>query len=163
VKIRPAKPSDREELIGLIAAFRVALAKLRGRRVRSNRRAAEKELSEYEEKKFPIFVAPANEGCLAGYLVCRVDGRTVWAESLFVQPAHRRKGIASALYARAERLAKSLGGKTVFNWVHPDNEGIIAFLRRRGYDVLNLIELRRRVPREKAFRSVRVGQERFRY
>ena len=39
---------------------------------------------------------------------------------------------------------------------------IIAFLKRRGYNVLNLIELRRAAPEENPHRTIAVGSEEFR-
>ena len=110
-----------------------------------------------------MFVAETEDHHIVGYLVCRVDGKTVWAESLFVLPEHRRHGIGSQLYAEAERLAADVGASTVYNWVHPQNRTIVSFLKRRGYDVLNLLELRRAGPEEEADRTITVGSEEFRY
>jgi GNAT superfamily N-acetyltransferase len=98
-----------------------------------------------------------------GYLVCRVVGDVVWAESLYVLPAYRRQGIASTLYAEAEKLALALGSDAPYNWVHPNNDPIIQFLQRRGYDVLNLIELRRPRSGEKPSRVICVGEHKFNY
>ena len=101
-----------------------------------------------------------SSGELLGYLVCRVDGEVVWAESLYVRETCRRLGVGSALYAQAEQLAQSLGGGTPYNWVDPDNEKIIRFLQR-GYNVLNLIELRRPDAGEELSKKVRVGNHEF--
>ncbi len=161
--IRPAKAEDHPQLRTLVMRFRESLADLEGRRAATTRADAEAELGEYEEKGFPLFVAEDEEGGLSGYLVCRLDGKTVWAESLFVEPSCRRRGIASQLYAEAERLAKNLGSRTVYNWVHPRNDAIVSFLKRRGYDVLNLIELRRPAPDEKLTRTINVGPHEFRH
>lgn len=68
----------------------------------------------------------------------------VWAESLYVLPEYRKKGVASALYDKVENIAKELGGDTVYNWVHPNNHGIISFLDKKGYNVLNLLEVRKK-------------------
>jgi len=45
----------------------------------------------------------------------------------------------------------------VYNWVHPNNQAILAFLARRGYRVLNLIEIRRPLPGETLAGQVTVG------
>ena len=42
-------------------------------------------------------------------------------------------------------------------------EMIISFLRKRGYDVLNLVELRRRLPGEQPVSRIRVGDQEFEY
>ena len=78
-----------------------------------------------------------------------------------MRPVDRRQGVASALYAQAEQLAQSLGGGTPYNWVDPDNEKIIRFLQKRGYNVLNLIELRRCHPGEEPSKKVQVGDHEF--
>ena len=163
MKIRPFHPGDEERLAELIAEFRVALGRLRGRTRVADLDQAKGELAEYRSREYPIFVAESEDSQVEGYLVCRVDGDVVWAESLFVSPKHRRKGIGSALYAEAERLAEDLGGDTVYNWVHPNNDKIISFLKKRGYNVLNLIELRRLRPGESPGRRIRVGKHTFDY
>jgi len=163
MKIRPFHPSDEERLAELIAEFRVALGRLRGRTRVADLDQAKGELAEYRSRKYPIFVAENNDSNLTGYLVCRVDDDVVWAESLFVSPEHRRKGIGSALYSEAERLAQELGGDTVYNWVHPNNDKIISFLKKRGYNVLNLIELRRPRAGEETAEKIRVGKHEFDY
>ena len=82
-------------------------------------------------KEWPVFVSEGEGGTLLGYLVCRA---VVWAESLFVLAAQRRKGIAPQLYDRAEELDREHGEDQVYNWVHPNNHRIISFLAKRGYD-----------------------------
>lgn len=160
--VRPAQPDDEPRIVALIAEFRASLAELRGRPA-APAPAAENELAEYRRKGYPIFVAEVSDAGIVGYLVCRVDGNVVWAESLYVRPECRRRGAGSALYAEAERLAESLGGHTVYNWVHPTNDAIIGFLRKRGYSVLNLVELRRPRPGERPAGSLPVGKHEFDY
>jgi ribosomal protein S18 acetylase RimI-like enzyme len=160
--IRPAKTEDQPTLVGLMAAFRAALSALRGEAREPDEAAAERELREHERDGSPVFVAAHGER-LVGYLLCRVDGRTVWAEQLYVRPEHRRRGVASALYGEAERLAEQRGGRTVFNWIHPNNDAIVAFLKARGYDVLNLVEVRRPAAGENPAGTIRVGDHAFRY
>ncbi len=163
MKVRPMLPSDEEKVVDLIAQFRVELASLRGVQREPNLKAAQSELSEYKERHFPIFVAEEENSEIIGYLVCRVDGDVVWAESLFVRPEYRRRGVGSALYEKAEQLAQELGGDAPYNWVHPNNDKIIRFLQKRGYKVLNLIELRRPWPGENPTQKIRVGEHEFDY
>ena len=119
------------------------------------------ELADYLEKDFPIYVAEAGSGKLVGYLVCRVEADVAWAESLYVLPEYRRQGIGSGLYARAEELAEKMGRETLYNWVDPTNDRIIRFLGKRGYNVLNLIELRRPGPDENLKSVIRVGDHEY--
>lgn len=161
MKIRPIQASDEQGLVQLIAEFRMSLAQLRGQGHRMNLAAASEELTEYWRKGFPIYAAESEAGTLVGYLVCRVDRDIVWAESLYVAPEYRRQGVGSSLYAEAERLAQELGGDTLYNWVDPNNNKIIRFLQKRGYTVLNLIELRRAHPREEMTQKIGVGTNEF--
>jgi ribosomal protein S18 acetylase RimI-like enzyme len=139
----------------------VSLAHLPGHSRKPDHDAAGRELVEYKDRGYPIFVAESDESALVGYLACRVDGDVVPAESLYVSPVYRRHGIGSALYAQAEGLAQEVGGDTVYNWVDPDNDGVIRFLKKRGYNVFNLIELRRQRPGEKPTGTMRVGEREF--
>jgi ribosomal protein S18 acetylase RimI-like enzyme len=161
LEIRLALVNDEPGLIQLIAEFRLSLAQLRGQDRPLDLAAARQELAEYLEKDFPIYVAESDTARLVGYLVCRVDGDVVWAESLYVAPQYRRQGVGSALYAEAERLAQELGGDTPYNWVDPHNDKIIHFLQQRGYNVLNLIELRRARPGEELAQKIGVGSYEF--
>ena len=161
MKIRPANVSDQQRLVQLIAEFRVELARLRGETHRVNLEAAGEELVEYQAQGFPIYVAESDDATVEGYLVCRVAGNVVWAESLYVRPEYRRRGVGSSLYAEAERLAQELGSDAPYNWVHPNNDRIVRFLQKRGYTVLNLIELRRPRAGEKTARKIRVGKHEF--
>jgi ribosomal protein S18 acetylase RimI-like enzyme len=163
MRVRRAEARDEGELAMLVAGYRVELAEFRGQAASVTMAQAKSELGDYRRRKLPVFVAESGGGKLAGYLVCRVEGRTVWAESLFVMPQHRRKGVASALYAEAERLAEELGSDTVYNCVHPNNDAVIAFLARRGYSVLNLVELRRARHGEKPSGKISVGKHQFDY
>ncbi|MFW9908778.1 MAG: GNAT family N-acetyltransferase [Candidatus Thorarchaeota archaeon] len=160
--IRRYKESDKQEVVEMIASLRVFLAKLKSTERDPDLEAANEELQSYLGKEFPVFVAESANG-LAGYLVCKIDDDVVWAESIFVRPEYRRKGIASSLYVKAERLAQELGGDTVFNWVHPNNNVSISFLKKRGYTVLNLIEVRKPWKEEKLVTKVQVGDIEFDY
>jgi ribosomal protein S18 acetylase RimI-like enzyme len=159
--VRLAASQDQSQLAHLIAGFRQALARLRGMQPKLDLDSASRELSGYQTRGFPIYVAQMDPVGLVAYLVCRVDQDVVWAESLYVDPAYRRQGIASALYTSAEKLAQELGSETLYNWVDPHNDPIIAFLRKRGYHVLNLIELRRARPGEQLQGKLQIGPNQF--
>lgn len=162
MKIRDYDFKDEQQVIQLIAEFRVELSKLKSIDVKLDLVSAKQELHDYRRKEFPIFIA-ADAGTIFGYLICRTDEDVVWAESLFVAPAYRRKGIASKLFAKAENLAKSLGGDTVYNWIHPNNDVIIKFLRKQGHSILNLIEIRGPWKGEVLSGKMQVGAHEFDY
>lgn len=147
----------------LTADFRVTLKSLKG--IVSEPDVAEGggiELKEYLDAGFPIYAARDQE-TYCGYMVCRIEEPCVWMESIYVLPQYRKQGVASLLFARAEELAYEYGGETVYNYVHPNNDGMIAFLRSKGYSVLNLLEIRKPYSEEKPTRKIIVDGKEFDY
>ena len=151
-----------DRLAPLAAEFRATLLSYKGIRARADLNAGKEELLEFLEAGFPVFAAE-EAGEYVGYLVCRIEEPCLWVEQLFVAPKNRRKGIASMLFGRAEALAREMGEETVFNYVHPNNEGIIQFLRSKGYTVLNMIEIRKPYKGETLTTTIRVGDKVFDY
>lgn len=115
-----------------------------------------------EVVKFPVFAALVNDEYV-GYVVCRVDNEVVWVESIFVKEEYRRYGVATALHSKAEEIDTSYGDDTVYNYVHPNNHRMIEFLRKRGYTVLNLIEIHKPYIDEKLKQKISVGEHEFDY
>ena len=76
---------------------------------------------------------------------------------------YRRKGVAIMLFRKAEDMAASMGEDTVYNYVHPNNEGMIRFLASKGYTVLNMIEIRKPYKDEKLSAKIHVEKEAFDY
>ena len=158
--IRITKVTD--DLVEMVALFRVELRSYKGIVSKPNMNAGREEMEEYLAAGFPVFAAMV-DGKYAGYVVCRVDSEVVWVESIFVKQEYRRHGVASALHSKAEEIATSYGDDTVYNYVHPNNHRMIEFLRKRGYTVLNLIEIRRPYKDEKLTQTIVVGEHEFDY
>ena len=158
--IRITKVTD--DLVEMVALFRVELRSYKGIVSKPNMNAGREEMEEYLAAGFPVFAAMV-DGKYAGYVVCRVDSEVVWVESIFVKQEYRRHGVASALHSKAEEIATSYGDDTVYNYVHPNNHHMIEFLRKRGYTVLNLIEIRRPYKDEKLTQTIVVGEHEFDY
>ncbi|MCI8401663.1 MAG: GNAT family N-acetyltransferase [Lachnospiraceae bacterium] len=151
-----------DALAEMVALFRVELRSYKGIVSKPNMEAGREEMIEYLTAKFPVFAALVN-GEYAGYAVCRVDSGVVWVESIFVKEKYRRHGVAAALHSKAEEIAAYYGNDTVYNYVHPNNHRMIEFLRKRGYTVLNLIEIRKPYQDEKLTQTIRVGEHDFDY
>lgn len=151
-----------DEFAEMVAQFRVELRSYKGVVSKPNLEAGREEIEDYLSARFPVFAALV-DGEYAGYLVCRIDGGVVWVESLFVKTNFRRQGVATALHSKAEEISASLGGDTVYNYVHPNNHRMIEFLRKRGYTVLNLIEIRKPHKDETLTRQITVGEHAFDY
>lgn len=151
-----------DNLAQMVALFRVELRSYKGIVSKPYVDAGREEMEEYLAAGFPVFAAIV-DGEYAGYVVCRVDSEVVWVESIFVKEEYRGQGVASALHSKAEEIAASYGEETVYNYVHPNNHRMIAFLRSRGYTVLNLIEIRKPYRNEKLTQTIRVGEHEFDY
>ena len=151
-----------DDLAWMVARFRVELRSYKGIESKPNLDAGREEMGEYLSAGFPVFAAVV-DGKYAGYVVCRVDSEVVWVESIFVKEEYRRQGVATALHNKAEEIAASYGEETVYNYVHPNNHRMIAFLRSRGYTVLNLIEIRKPYGNEKLTQTIQVGEHEFDY
>ena len=151
-----------DALAEMVALFRVELRSYKGIVSKPNIEAGREEMEEYLSAKFPTFAALV-DGEYAGYVVCRVDSEVVWVESIFVREEYRRRGVATALHSKAEEIAASYGDDTVYNYVHPNNHRMTEFLRKRGYTVLNLIEIRKPYKNEKLTQTIVVGEHEFDY
>ena len=160
--IREATKNDIMLVSPLIAKFRVKLKSYKNIQIPENIAAAQDEFFEYLDAGFPVFLCMEGTHCI-GYMVCRVNKPTVWVESIFVLEEHRRRGAASLLFQQAEALAQYYGSSTVFNYVHPNNAGMIQFLAAHGYTVLNLIEIRKPYPAEVTSNKIQVGNHIFDY
>ena len=67
------------------------------------------------------------------------------------------------LRAIEKRTKPHLKGDTLFNYVHPNNDAMINFLKSKGYTVLNLIEIRKPFKGEKNKTTIKVGNNEFDY
>ena len=151
-----------DDLAQMVALFRVELRSYKGIESKPNKDAGREEMEEYLAAGFPVFAAVV-DGEYAGYMVCRIDSKVVWVESIFVKEEYRRHGVATALHSKAEEIAASYGDDTVYNYVHPNNHRMIEFLRKRGFTVLNLIEIRKPHKGEKLTQTITVGEHEFDY
>ena len=151
-----------DALAEMVALFRVELRSYKGIVSKTNIEAGREEMEEYLAAGFPVFAA-IMDGEYAGYVVCRVDSQVVWVESIFVKEEYRHHGVATALLSKAEEIAATYGEDTVYNYVHPNNHRMIEFLRKRGYTVLNLIEIRKPYEGEQFTQTISVGDHYFDY
>ena len=151
-----------EKIVPLIAAFRVALRSYKGIASEPDLQSAREEAFEFLSKGYPVYAAECC-GEQAGYIVCRIEEPCLWVEHIYVSNQYRRRGVASALFSEAEKIAESMGDDTVYNFVHPNNEGMISFLRSKGYTVLNMIEIRKPYRGEKLRTTIRVDENAFDY
>ena len=163
MRIRAAEPLDQDQLALLLADYHVTMCRFRGSAPPPDLLTAERELLSYRPDEYQIFLAELDESTLVAFIICRIIVDRVSVEALYVMPEYRRQGVANLLYDRAEELAEELGGEPLTNWVHPNNDRFIAFLRKRGYLVLSQIELRKPRAGEGPLQQIKVGTNIFEY
>lgn len=153
-----------DKVAPLVADFRVTLRSYKGIESRPDIEAGKEEILDFLESGYPVF-AVEDEGVLVGYIVCRIDAPCLclWVEHIYVRKEYRRKGVATLLFEKAEEVAGARGEDTVYNYVHPNNDGMIQFLRSKGYTVLNLIEIRKPYKDENLTTTIDVGKNTFDY
>lgn len=146
----------------LLSLFRDQLRKYKGIDSKTDIESALEELESFlKDENYPIYLCLENKKVI-GYMVLKIDG-VIWVEQIYVDETYRRKGVASLLYEEAEKISKEIGEDTLFNCVHPNNDGIISFLKTKGYTVLNLIEIRKPYKDEKTKTIIKVGNNEFDY
>ncbi|MBQ1826441.1 MAG: GNAT family N-acetyltransferase, partial [Erysipelotrichaceae bacterium] len=146
----------------MVSDFRIYLASLKGRKIEEDLNEAAREVSGYIKKGYPVF-AVAENGKYQGYAVCRIEDDVVWLESIYVRQPERRRRFGSSLLKRAEEIAAEHGNDTLYINIHPNNEPMIGFLHSKGYDVLNLLELRKKTGNEKLESEYQIGDHKYRY
>lgn len=140
-----------QELVRPDAGLRRLVGLFRGRLHKMNLIEREVSLAEIEEdarshfqEGKTVFGGYADERLVA-FAVLKQEDSTYWLDWLFVDPEERRKGHASKLFDHCERFVQEKGEEKLYVYVHPDNDRMIRFLRKKGYDALNLIEITKKV------------------
>ena len=162
ITIRRYKPEDNNELAKLISLFRKELRELKDIKSKASIKEGKEDIEDFIRLNYPIFVAIDDEKPV-GYVVIRIDNGCCWTEQIYVDKKHRRKGIATKLFKKAENHSKKHYGETLYNYIHPNNEKIINFLAKQGYDVLNLIEIRKAYKNENPKQTIEVNKHNYRY
>ena len=98
---------------------------------------------------------------MVGYSVLKIEDRVCWLDWLYVDPDHQGNGVASKLFDHAEEISLKLGNDQIYIWVHPDNHRMLKFLKKKGYDVLNLIEIKKK--KELISSTISIMGNEFRY
>jgi len=155
--------ANKQEIAQMIKSFRNFLASLKKRDQDMTVKEALKELEYYNDKIYPIYTAVINKDDYAGYFILKYDDDGVWLEHFFVKEVYRKQDIGSKMFQKAEKVVEQLGYVYLYNWVHPNNYRMINFLKKQGYDVLNMIEIRKKIKKEKFKSSINVGKSKFRY
>ncbi len=87
-----------------------------------------------------LLIAEA-EGRLVGAVMAGFDGTRGWIHHLAVSPAHRLRGVGTALIHAAEEGLRQIGCPKVNLQVRTENEGVVTFYRAVGYVVEQRVSL----------------------
>ena len=98
---------------------------------------------------------------MVGYSVLKIEDRVCWLDWLYVDPDYQGSGESSKLFDHAEEISLKLGNDQIYIWVHPDNHRMLKFLKKKGYDVLNLIEIKKK--KELISSTISIMGNEFRY
>jgi ribosomal protein S18 acetylase RimI-like enzyme len=80
-----------------------------------------------------LFWVAIDDGDVVGAVVAGYDGVRGWLYHLAVAPAHRKRGIATALVEQAVESLRALGCVKVNLQVRRGNEGVLGFYEALGW------------------------------
>lgn len=86
-----------------------------------------------------LFLLAESEGEVIGAVLGGYDGRRGIVYHLAVAPGRRRQGIGRALMGELERRMAAGGCVKSYLLATPDNPDAVAFYRRLGWDVMDMV------------------------
>src|SRR5690606_12651593 len=99
----------------------------------------EAEISRQLRSRGTVALVAESEENIAGFLIARRSGPNADILTIDVVTAHRRQGVASELFLRAEALLRRQGVRRCRLQVAVANTGAIDFYRKRGYRTLRTL------------------------
>jgi GNAT superfamily N-acetyltransferase len=149
-----------EELAVLVQEFRNTLGQLNKGAAPGSLEEARAEAADYFGPNHTV-VGLFQASSLVGFSVVTADDGVYWLNWIYVKPDCRGFSNASRLFDFSEKIALDAGEDRLYVWVHPDNNRMLRFLKKKGYDTLNLVEVTKR-KREKT-EEVRIFDNVLRY
>jgi len=121
LKVRPYQSGDRESVFEIC---------------RQSPQAAQWPKDSYEQAQSSgqiVLIAELNDQ-ICGFIVARITGDEAEILNTAVDPAYRRKGIASALLTTAISSAQAQKAKSIHLEVRESNSAAISFYRQVGFE-----------------------------
>ena len=85
--------------------------------------------------------------CIAGY-----EGHRGGINYLAVSPEYRRRGFAAKIFKKAEQLLRKAGCPKINLLVRKSNTGVIAFYKKQGYKIDDVVSMGKRLVEDKPFK-----------
>lgn len=106
-----------------------------------------------QESSYVLVAEPQEGGDIIGF--CRIEDHegAFFLREIMVTENQRIRGVGTALLKAAEEHIKAKGRTNLYLSVVPYNIDAVRFFVRRGYNILNTIELRTETPDEKVQRK----------
>ncbi len=144
VKILEATKDHILALSHLVHAFWNEHASLLGRKSSVTLKDAEREVRKYlEMENAGYFIAVDNGEKIVGFRRWELHEDFYWTRELYVIPEMRMKGVARALIRHFEKWVLERGQDIACISCIPHNVAMIMLARSEGYDILNMIEMRK--------------------
>lgn len=99
-----------------------------------------------------LFLVGVLDGQVIASVMAGYDGHRGWINYLAVSPEHQRHARGRAMMAEAQRLLQQLGCPKINLQVRSSNTGVIAFYRKLGYCVDEVISLGKRLEEDRPAR-----------
>jgi ribosomal protein S18 acetylase RimI-like enzyme len=92
-----------------------------------------------------LFLVGEVDGTIVATIMAGFEGHRGWLNYLAVDPGHRRKGLAREIVTAAEHRLREAGCPKINLQVRSSNSGVIAFYRRLGYSVDDVVSMGKRL------------------
>ncbi|MBE6951940.1 MAG: GNAT family N-acetyltransferase [Ruminococcaceae bacterium] len=164
LELKPYCEANKAAMVTRIAQFFGFHAALRDADHAPDLHAAEETLAEWLLPPSKLYRIVA-DGVDAGFLrLCFRGGNVAWIEDIFVDPACRGRGYATAAIEEAERIVAADPRYTaVCLDVVPRNQAALHLYHKLGYDRLSLITVRKELRGDRRDRAVRLFEHDFSY
>ncbi|MFX0169747.1 MAG: GNAT family N-acetyltransferase [Candidatus Hodarchaeota archaeon] len=154
VKIREYHVKDFPALCHLVAEFFSYHRELNGRGPLPPDEAATLIPRDMLKETSKILVAePTENGDIIGFCRVELHEGAYFLRELGVTSSWRIRGVGTALLRSAEEHIKTAGQSNLYLSVVPRNVDALRFFVRRGYDIINTIELRANVTEDRVQRT----------
>jgi ribosomal protein S18 acetylase RimI-like enzyme len=128
LQIRPLTTNDYDQIMQLYNKS--------GLHIRPHGRESEQAINKQIKANPEFLIGAFEESQLVGAVIASSDGRKGWINRLAVDPEFRRRGIARALVAEAEKILRKNGINVFCALVMDSNMASKGLFRKLGYEEL---------------------------